>query len=368
MSGTSLDGIDLALTRTDGVAVVELGPGRTFPYSPSARSQLMAATELAREIPTATLADRSVWPEQLRQAETLVTELNAEHILSVVAECGERPRLVGFHGQTVVHRPDERLTVQLGNGLELAQAVGIPVVSNFRVADMVAGGQGAPLAPFFHHALSATLGFGHPWAALNLGGVANVTLVDPTLPDPTSPGAVLAFDTGPGCGMVDSWMELHTGQGVDRDGECAARGTVDQEVLNSYLSHPYFTMAPPKSLDRGTFRPLAADSLSLEDGAATLTAFTGAAVGLAAKSFPVQPSEWLVVGGGRHNVELMRLLTMEVPGRVQLAEAMGINGDMVEAYAFAYLAERSVRSLPITAPGITGCTFPVTGGELAAPQ
>ena len=272
-----------------------------------------------------------------------------------------RVELVGFHGHTILHRPGEHRTWQIGDGALLAREIGLPVVNDFRSADMAAGGQGAPLAPVYHRALAD--GLPRPMAMLNLGGVGNVTFVgeDETL---------LAFDTGPANALIDDWALRHTGTPVDGGGALAKSGRADPGLVEAFLAHPYFDLSPPKSLDRDDFRGLAErliDGLSAADGAATLSKFTIASVVAATRHLPAPPRRWLVTGGGRHDPVIMAGLAAALHVPVDPIEAIGEDGDALEAHAFAYMAARCLRGLPISFPGTTGVASPLTGGRLHRP-
>jgi anhydro-N-acetylmuramic acid kinase len=266
---------------------------------------------------------------------------------------------VGFHGQTVIHRPERRLTVQLGQGSRLAARLGVPVVYDMRAADVAAGGQGAPLVPVYHRALAAGLK-DRPAAFLNIGGVANMTWIGQR-------GELIAFDTGPGNALINDWCERHTDLSMDRDGAMAARGKVNESAIGQLLNHNFFATAAPKSLDRNAFDATRVDGLSPEDGAATLTRFTAAAVALSAGLVPEAPRLWIVCGGGRLNPTLMRDLRSLLQAPVIIAEDAGFNGDSMEAEAWAYLAVRSLKGLPISFPGTTGAPHALPGGILAKP-
>ncbi len=282
---------------------------------------------------------------------------------------GPMPAVIGFHGQTVAHAPDQGWTWQLGDGAALARVLNRPVVWDFRSADMGLGGQGAPLAPFFHFALARRIGAAEPLAFLNIGGVANVTCVDPGRTAPEAEGALIAFDTGPGNALVNDWIQTRTGAPMDADGAAAAAGSVHRDRLSSNSARAWLDRRPPKSLDRNDFRAVLAgmQGLSVEDGAATLTAFTADCVAESLRHMPAPPSRWLVCGGGRRNETMMRMLAERVDVPVDAVEAVGLDGDMLEAQAFAYLAVRVLRGLPTSAPGTTGCREPVCGGRVSLP-
>jgi anhydro-N-acetylmuramic acid kinase len=359
MSGTSLDGIDVALINTDGWQIGRFGPTGYRAYDEPERALLRQALADA-----ARLTDRRARPGVLKQAEELVTRAHAEAVEGfLVANGVERADIavVGFHGQTVLHRPEARLTVQIGDGHALARRLRIPVVSDFRAADVAAGGQGAPLVPIFHRALVDGLDRPHPIAVLNIGGVANVTYID---------GArePLACDVGPGNALIDDFMRARTGKSLDRDGTEAARGSVSEEFVSRALAHPFFAQPVPKSLDRNAFADVDVSAFSLPDGAATLTALTAAAVARIVPHLPQPPRGWIVAGGGAHNPTLLRMLRERLhPASVEPASTVGWSADAMEAQAFAYLAVRSLRGLPITFPTTTGVAEPAIGGVLVAP-
>jgi len=358
MSGTSLDGVDVALVDTDGERVVTLGPTGYRAYSDAEREVLRGALADA-----AGLTDRAARPGRLGDAERIVTDAHAEAVEAFLRRHGIGPgevQAVGFHGQTVLHRPEMRLTVQLGDGAALARRLRIPVIFDFRAADVAEGGQGAPLVPVFHRALVRASGIEPPVAILNVGGVANVTFLD-------SGSGLLAFDTGPGNALIDDWMRERAGKGFDENGAAAAAGKPDETLLAWLLVHPYFSKEPPKSLDRNWFSARMVGHLSVEDGAATLAAFTARAVGRAVEFAEEEPTRWIVGGGGAKNPELMRLLGDVLKAEIASADAIGWSSDHLEAQAFAYLAVRSLRGLPLTFPSTTGVCEAMTGGVVARP-
>ena len=353
MSGTSLDGIDAAILRTDGERVDGIGPTATVPYYNAFRARLRAL--LGRADGTDAHLKGVVRDLTVKHA-MAVRYLLASHRVTA-AEVD----VIGFHGHTILHRPDERLTCQIGDGPLLARLTGIPVVNDFRSRDVAEGGQGAPLAPLYHAALARDLD--RPLAVLNLGGVANVTWLGT---GSEAEGDIIAFDVGPGNAMIDDWMLKTTGRALDDRGAMAATGRVDWAALERLLEHPFFAQRPPKTLDRNTFACDAVDGLAPADGAATLTAFTVAAAARAARLLPAFPRRWLVSGGGRHNLAIMAGLAAELGQPVEPVETVGWNGDALEAQAFAFLAVRSVYALPLSLPGTTGVARPTTGGTLSA--
>jgi anhydro-N-acetylmuramic acid kinase len=350
MSGTSLDGVDAALIETDGEALVRPGSGLTIPYDGEMRALLRAALETARG-----LARDAVVPANIAAAEKRLTEIHARAVKALVQKAGPAD-LVGFHGQTILHRPQQRWTWQIGDGAMLARMTGIDVVNDFRSADVAAGGQGAPLMPLYHAALAAGSALPKPLVVVNVGGVGNVTYISGDL--------VLAFDTGPGNAPIDDWMLRHTGTPVDHNGAFAAGGTINQAALDSMLANPWFDELPPKSLDRMDFGFDAVQGLPPADGAATLAAFTAASIARAGEHFPETPVTWIICGGGRHNDFLMEQLRARLGGNVLKAEGARWDGDALEAEGFAYLAMRSKRGLPLSLPTTTGVPKPLTGGVL----
>jgi len=361
MSGTSQDGVDVALIDTDGEAIAQFGATACRPYSKAERTLLRRATAAA-----ASLTERTARPDVVAEAEDLVNNAHVQAVQVFLAANDLKPSslaAVGFHGQTLLHRPERGLTLQIGDGPALAARLGIPIVYDFRAADVAAGGQGAPLAPVFHRALVRQLQREPPIAVLNLGGVANVTYIDGD--------ELIACDTGPGNALLDDFLRQRTGRPLDADGRKAAAGTVDEATIARLLAHPFFALPPPKSLDRNDFRSLVGDVLdgaAIEDGAATLTALTAAAVARIVPHLPRAPASWIVAGGGARNPTLMRMLKARLaPAGIETAHEAGWSIDSLEAQAFAYLAVRCLRGLPITFPGTTGVPHPLTGGVLARP-
>jgi anhydro-N-acetylmuramic acid kinase len=352
MSGTSMDAIDVALLDTDGDRELKRGPTASYPYPAELKVRVRAALIEAKG-----LGERSARPGNLADVERELTELNADAVGRFLRANGldtAQIDLIGYHGQTILHDAPRRLTVQLGDGGLLAQRTGVDVVYDLRAADVAAGGQGAPLVPVYHRALAAAVPQ-LPVAFLNIGGVANVTWIGGN-------GRMIAFDTGPGNALIDDWMLVHTGAAHDAEGALAASGKVDEDALQELLTSNYFGRTPPKSLDRNEFTSAPVAKLSVADGAATLAAFTAAAVSRSREHMPEEPRLWVVCGGGRKNRTLMAMIAANVENAVVPAEALGLDGDFVEAEAWAYLAVRSALKLPITFPETTGVPAPMTGG------
>ena len=353
MSGTSLDGVDAAMVLTDGVEVYDFGPSKYRAYSEAERGVLQAALgkETGPDIDAATEVVEIAHAEVLQQFDSAA--------------------LIGFHGQTTVHLPEEGRTSQIGSGAILAEALGVPVVWDFRTADMKLGGQGAPLAPFYHFALAKHLGLAGPLGVLNIGGVANLTWLNADAPQADTPNACLAFDTGPGNALIDDLCQARLGQRMDKDGTLTRAGDVDMEILQDMLAgRSYFAEMPPKSLDRNDFADWMprVDGLSDADAVATLAAGSAGALALAIEHCPTPPRQILVAGGGRHNPGLMEMIAGLLDCPVRPVEDLGLDGDMLEAQAFAYLAVRVQKGLPTSAPGTTGVAAPVGGGAYSDPK
>lgn len=353
-----MDGVDAAWLETDGQMVTAFGPAEAVNYAPDFRARLHS---FVSSVPERT-------DPRAGALEADLTELHAQAVRAVIRKAGHAPDLIGFHGQTVWHRPHLRQTWQLGNGARLAKAMNIPVVFDFRSNDVAQGGQGAPLLPLFHAALAAH--FPKPVAVLNVGGVSNLTWLDDHRIPPSAmafPFAILGFDTGPGNALIDDWMLKHTGQIMDRDGAAARVGRVDQTCLTTLMDVPFFKQPPPKSLDRLAFDPTIIDSLGVNDGAATLVEFTAATIAASLAHCPTKPKRILVTGGGRHNPVLMARIAALCDIQTDPVEAAGWDGDAMEAQGFAYFAARFVRGLPLTYPEVTGAPTPLCGGVLVHP-
>lgn len=379
MSGTSLDGVDAALLLTDGREIHGFGPTGFRPYSDAERAVLRAALGQWPDGPGVAAAAEVV---ELAHAEVMAGLLQSARPEPAPAAPGT-PRvtlgaapqapggvaLAGFHGQTLAHDPGGRGTHQAGSGTVLAEALGLPVIWDFRSADVALGGQGAPLAPFYHFACARRIGAGGPLVVLNLGGVANVTWIDPAAPAPEAPGALLAFDTGPANAPLDDLMQTRRGLARDEGGALAAGGIPDDGLIAALLDRPFLHRMPPKSLDRLDFADLMAalQPLADADALATATEFAAACVAAGFAHFPAPPERALVTGGGRHNPVLMAALARRLPCPVSPVEAVGLDGDMLEAQAFAHLALRVRRGLPTSCPGTTGVAAALSGGQLSRP-
>jgi len=362
MSGTSMDGIDLAMLETDGDQVIRRGASSFTAYDASFRKLLEKALATAKAIEV-----RSERPDELADLEAELTDRHAAAVEAFLLREGLTAKdidVVGFHGQTVLHRPQQALTVQLGDGEALAKRLGIDVVYDLRAHDMTLGGQGAPLVPAYHRALTA--GLSGEWAKetpvvfVNIGGISNITYIGPD-------GDLRAFDSGPGNTLIDQWVKRHAGIPYDSGGAIASEGRVLSGLANRYLSSPFFTAKERISLDRNDFQVPDDKDAGLEDGARTLAFVTAAAIAKAQAHLPEKPKLWILTGGGRHNRLIVEDLTVATrhTGQVIVAEEAGLNGDSMEAEAWAWLAVRSMLGLPLTYPGTTGVKEPATGGVLA---
>ena len=361
MSGTSMDGIDIAVVATDGQRVVNRGASGFVAYEPEFQQRIARALPVSRSI-----TSREQRPGDLAELER---EITARHIAAVRTFLADHPQLhpdlIGFHGQTVFHAPDRGITVQIGDGEMLAREAGIPVIWDMRANDMRHGGQGAPLVPAYHAALAASLAPEHrrfPLCFVNIGGISNITFV-PEAGDP------IAFDSGPGNALIDQWVSKRSDVSYDADGRIASKGSVSQAIADKFLNSSFFSKNIPKSLDRNDFTLQHMEGLSLEVGARTLASVSARAIHASERLLPEQPILWILCGGGRKNPYIVGDLRDAVAGaaRVVMAEDVGLDGDAMEAEAWAYLAVRAERGLPLTFPTTTGCREPVSGGLLAKP-
>ncbi len=355
MSGTSMDGIDAALLETDGREIRAFGETCFRPYSEAERELLRRAMAQAPQL------NSRVWENGVfSEAEDMVTRAHGEAIAMLREKLpqGCAPiDLIGFHGQTILHRPQAGLTIQLGDGALLAKLTGLDVVFDFRSNDVAAGGEGAPFVPVYHRALADLAGLEMPVCFVNIGGVSNVTWIG-------QDGELLAFDTGPGNALLDDWMARNTGAEMDRNGAAALAGSVDRAALTALLENDYFARTPPKSLDRNAFDLAPIENLSLKNGAATLVAFTVHSLLMAADHFAEPAKCWIIAGGGVQNPAIMTALGARASAPVCAATEYGWQTDFIEAQAFAFLAARHINDLPLSYPGTTGVAEPILGGRL----
>ncbi|MEM6890405.1 MAG: anhydro-N-acetylmuramic acid kinase [Pseudomonadota bacterium] len=352
MSGTSLDGVDAAILETDGERIVRFGPTSYRRYTDAEQTVLRAAL--------------GQWNGPAVDAATEVVETAHLALLKDMPPAD----IIGFHGQTLAHAPRVQGTLQAGRGTLIAQAAGAPVIWDFRSSDIELGGEGAPLAPFYHFACAKYIGAGAPLVFLNLGGVGNLTYLDPRFERPEEPGALLSFDTGPANAPLNDLMLSRRGQAFDEGGAVARQGQVEHGALELFLAEPYFSRMPPKSLDRNDFAQMIELVCELPDAdaAATLTAMSAAAVVEGMRHLPALPQQVLVTGGGRLNPVMMEMLQAGLDCPVDPVEVAGLDGDMLEAQAFAHLAVRVARGLPTSCPGTTGVRAAVGGGQISLPE
>lgn len=357
MSGTSLDGIDAALIKSDGETVERFGEAFHMDYSNEMRSRLKTTLSEARAEKKPT--DKNTL---INETEQILTDLHyvvVSELLELNALKADDIDVIGFHGQTLLHGPDEGWTWQIGLGARLAKRLGITVVNDIRRYDVEHGGQGAPMVPVYHQSILKGRLSDYPAALINIGGVSNITWIGS---DET--GAMVAFDTGPGNALLDDWVREKTDLPYDIDGMISAKGKVDVGLVRCWMENDYFDVEPPKSLDRDDFDVSEASALSLEDGAASLCAFTVATIKAGAAKCPATVKNWYVCGGGAHNPVIMKMLGDALEGSVETINALGFDGDYIEAEAFAYMAVRKLYDLPITFPGTTGISEPATGGVI----
>jgi len=345
MSGTSLDGIDVALIKTNGTSFIEQIDSMSIPYDEEIKDKLKEALGAKEDI------DGSI-----TRTEIELTRAHAAAVDWLLSRTGYNPKdidLIGFHGHTIYHDPEEGFTWQIGNGAMLARLTGINVVNDMRSADVAAGGQGAPFLPLYHQALMSEMK--KPVVIVNIGGVSNVTYLGEN-------DEIIAFDTGPGNALLDDWVNEHLDRSYDEDGLLARQGQIDPDILQKCLEHSYFDKAPPKSLDRDQWDTSIYQNLNAADGAATLTAFTVKAIAKAENFFPETPAAWYITGGGRLNKFMMEQLQKNLSAPVKNIDELGKDGDSIEAEGFAYLAVRSHLNLPLSFPSTTGVKEPITGG------
>lgn len=367
MTGTVLDGnIDVALLKSDGEHIDSFGPCSLEPYREGIVDLLKETLHTALD-----WQFRGPEPAIFAEAEQRVTEEQSNAVVNVLQRNGltsDDISIVGFHGQSVLHKGAQPgipgRTRQLGNGQQMAAQLGIPVAWDFRSSDVARGGQGTPLAPAYHQAL-LKLAYSeqrlkNQCAILNLGGVANISWWD-------GKDHLVAFDTGPANAPINDWIAQHTSERMDANGRYAAAGLLNTTRLSALLKHPYLFHPYPKSLDRFDFSSAMAQGLNLQDGARLLTAFAGPAVGLALDLLPSRPELLVLCGGGRHNPALVNAIETMAGVSTIDADAIGWRGDAIEAECFAFLAERVVRGLPLSFPSTTGVKSPCVGGRVCYP-
>lgn len=350
-SDTAISGVDVALIRTDGVDIFERKAEFSRPYSPTMREAI-----------TAVLGEKGQQDlNYLRQVEEQVTQHHIEAVQELLDTQDLSPRqidVIGFSGHTVLNRPAQKLSVQIGDAQMMLDAFGIPVVNRFYQTDLASGGQGSPIFPAYYEALARTLE--KPLVIFSIGGISSLTYIGVN-------GELIAFDVGPGNVLIDRWMQQRLGAEMDFDGLWAAKGQIDERLLTKLMQHPAIIQNPPKALEREDFLSLLTDveGSSLADGAATLTALTSESLVQACEKFlPEKPSQYIVTGGGAYNPSMVKYLRQHLSAPVKTADEIGWNTMCLDAESFAFLAVRCLFGLPLTYPTTTGVEFPLSGGKI----
>lgn len=345
MSGTSCDGIDGSLLKTDGQKIYEFGPNIYFAYPDAFQGVIQKHLGASHPSP------------EIDQLEKQLTQFHGDVVKEIQHKFPHKIDLIGFHGQTLFHQPPK--TWQIGDGAFLSQLTKTDVAFNFRQNDVCLGGQGAPLVPIYHQTLVQDLL--KPCAIINVGGVSNVTWIG-------QGDELIAFDLGPGMALINDWVYRLTQKPFDEGGALAQRGTIHHDLIKKWCGHSYFAKPYPKSLDRNQFTGIFEDIESLhgEDGLATLTAFTAQTILKGLALLPHFPTTVLLSGGGRKNGFLFELIAQLMPAKTQVAriDILGFDGDYIESQAFAYLAARVKNNLPLTFPLTTGAPTALCGGQI----
>ena len=354
MSGTSMDGVDASIIQTDGKSQYKAILDKYFEYSKSIYSNL---TTLRDNIKNS--KDLKKHQKQIKSVEKEITIFHAELVKKILKKSKLNIDFIGFHGQTIFHNFEKKISRQIGDGKLLSKLTRKKVVYNFRKNDLFNGGEGAPLAPVFHKLLVEQNKIKTPVTILNIGGIANITSIRNK--SWTNRFALSGSeDIGPGNCLIDRWIRLNSDKKYDEKGLIARSGTVDKFVLNQSLDSFYNSaISKKKSYDTNDFDLSFIKGLSLENGAATLTEYTA---DICSKKL-INRNIYLS-GGGRKNTFLIQSIKKKIHCKIRLIDHIGINGDFVESQAFAYLAIRSYLKLPISFPETTGCKKPCTGGVI----
>ena len=354
MSGTSMDGVDASIIKTDGKTRYSAILDKYYEYPTVIYNNLL---KLRAKIKTS--KDLKKYDKQIKLAEKEITIFHAESVKKILRETKVKVDFVGFHGQTIFHNVKEKISKQLGDGKLLSKLIKKNVVYNFRKNDLANNGEGAPLAPIFHKLLVTKYKIKTPLIILNIGGIANITSIRNKS---RTNRFVLSGseDIGPGNCLIDRWIRLNSDKKYDEKGLIARSGTVDKFILNQSLDSFYNSaISKKKSYDTNDFDLSFIKGLSLENGAATLTEYTADIC-----SKKLINRNIYVSGGGRKNTFLIQRIKKKIHCKIRLIDHIGINGDFIESQAFAYLAIRSFLKLPISFPETTGCKKPCTGGVL----
>ncbi len=349
MSGTSMDGIDIALIKSDGQKINDRGANKYYPYSPKIKNSLVKLINNKTN--------------SLLEIKEIELEITKKHIAAVKDFLTKNKidknniDIIGFNGQTILHNPRKGITWQIGNAQMLASGTGIDVVADFRTKDLVFGGQGAPLVPIYHLALFAD--YKKPVLVLNIGGVSNITYIENNQEE-----NLIAFDVCFGNAPLNDLVKKKTDKDFDKNGLLASKGKVNQDFTKAILALNYFKKQPPKSLDRNQFDEVIKkfSKLKMEDILASLVFIIGQSVTNSLKFLPKKPLEILVCGGGRKNLEIMKSIENTTQIKTTNIDNLkignnSINGDFIEAEAFGFLAIRNLLNLPISYPKTTGISL-----------
>ena len=352
MSGTSLDGVDASIIKTDGVDVFDFGSSINVPYGDELRAKLQKLLNSSVDV----VNDL----EFINNLEKEFTLFNAKVVEELLLDYDGKIDLIGFSDLTFHHDPKNHISYQLGDGQLLSDLTQIKVVNRFRTADVRLGGQGSPLIPIFYSALTSKMQ--KPVVVLNIGGISSVSWFGQN-------GEMLAFDSGVGNGVINDWILKHSGEQIDYNGRFAAMGKVDEQVLSCLMRHKYFDVLPPKSVDVNIFKEKLEnlEGLSIEDGAATATAFVAESITSSLKKYVEEmPKEIIITGGGAKNPTLMRMIRQRLSG-IEVVSAADVDWDVsaLEAQAFAFLATRRLSYMPNSFPTTTGVIEPTIGGEVS---
>lgn len=354
-STNSLEGVAVSLISTDGVDVYGVSCNEVFPYDEELCDKIR---KILGKKP-----DTEENKAEIREVEIELTEFHTQLIKDFLSYHNHKIDVIGFHGHTIFHDPNEHYTHQIGDGRLLAQNSGIKVVGKFAKADIFAGGQGAPLYPIYHQALCSNME--KPLAIINIGGNSSITFLG-------SNGEMLAFDSGPGNAVINDWTFKKAGQQMDFNGKFAITGTVNEKIVDTLMRHKFFAKYPPKAIDRNTFKSKLEhlEGLSLEDGAATATAFVAESIAYAISFYlPEQPKEVILCGGGAKNPSLKRFIRQRLNKiEVKSGEEYSWDVNTIEAQAIGYLAVRRLYNLPSTFPSTTGALQPIVCGNLYEPN
>ena len=348
MTGTSMDGIDISLVQTNGLYLRRLDENYFYKYNAQIKNELLGI--LKEDINF-----------NLKRKKFLDDFITNEHYLAIKdLDIIDACDLIGFHGQTIYHNPQEKVSIQLGNPQKLAKLLNKDVVFNYRENDIALGGQGAPIAPIYHQFIIESLDIELPCCFLNIGGVSNLTYWDRN--------SLIGFDTGPGNALMDNFMFTKLNKNYDKDGILASQGTPIKKEITKFLKFDFFKKLPPKSLDKHSFIEFYNDLLkknySNADFMATLAELTVESIVCGLKFLPHKVNSILIAGGGYRNIHLMNRLEDRLRLKFLNEKQLGINFDYIESELIAYLSARSIYNLPFTFPSTTGVLKPLSGGNL----